>query len=125
MTGKDLRPYLSHLDVSYAAVARKLGMDPQGLDKIFKTKDIKSGLLERLAKVYNVPVSYFYEGIIDNPGIRIQAEGSSAASINGNATVHIDKALASEKIRYLEAIIIEKDERIKELKECLEILKNR
>ena len=125
MTGEDLKPYLNHLDVSYAAVARKLGMEPQGLDNIFKTKDIKSGLLERLAKAYNIPVSYFYEGVVDNPRINIHAEGSSAASVNGNATVKIENELATERIRYLEAIILEKDERIKELKECMEILKKR
>lgn len=125
MTGEDLKPYLNHLDVSYAAVARKLGMKNQSLDNIFNTKDIKTGLIERLSKLYKVPVSYFYSATLDNPGIKIQAEGSSAASLHGNATVNIDSSLYAEKIRYLEAIIIEKDERIKELKQCLEILKER
>lgn len=125
MTGADLKSYVVHLDATLAAVARKLGMEPQGLDGIFKTKDIKTGFLERLSKAYNIPVSYFYgEGNV-NPDIKVVADGSSAASVNGNATVYADNALATERIRYLEAIIIEKDERIKELKECLEILKNK
>lgn len=125
MSGEELRPYLTHLDKSYANVAGKIGMKPQNLDKMLKNKDIKTGILEKLSKAYNVPVSYFYEGVVDNPRINVYAEGSSAASIHGNATVKIDNELAAERVRYLEAIIIEKDERIKELKECLEILKNR
>ena len=125
MTGADLKSYVLHLDVSLAEVARKLGMEPQGLGGIFKTKDIKTGFLERLSKVYNIPISYFYGEGNANPDIKVVADGSSAASVNGNATVYADNALATERIRYLEAIIIEKDERIKELKECLEILKNK
>lgn len=125
MSGEELRPFLTHLDSTLASVAKKLDMPRQNLDKMLNTKDIKSGLLEKLSKIYNVPVSYFYEGVVDNPRINVYAEGSSAASVNGNATVKIENELASERIRYLEAIIIEKDERIKELKECMEILKNR
>lgn len=125
MTGADLKSHLLHLDVSFTAVADKLGMKTQRLNGIFNTKDIKTGFLERLSKAYNIPVSYFYgEGNL-NPDIKVVADGSSAASVNGNATVYADNALATERIRYLEAIIIEKDERIKELKEYLEILKNK
>lgn len=125
MSGEELRPFLTHLDNTLASVAKKLDMPRQNLDKMLNTKDIKSGLLEKLSKIYNIPVSYFYDGVVDNPRINVRAEGSSAASVNGNATVKIENELATERIRYLEAIIIEKDERIKELKECLEILKNR
>ena len=125
MSGEELRPFLTHLDSTLASVAKKLDMPRQNLDKMLNTKDIKSGLLEKLSKIYNIPVSYFYDGVVDNPKINVRAEGSSAASVNGNATVKIENELAAERIRYLEAIIIEKDERIKELKECMEILKNR
>lgn len=125
MTGEELRPFLTHLDKTLASVAHKLNMPRQNLDKMLNAKDIKTGLLERLSKIYNIPVSYFYDGVVDNPKINVHAEGTSAASVNGNATVKVDNELAAERIRYLEAIIIEKDERIKELKECLEILKNR
>lgn len=125
MSGEELRPFLMHLDETYANVARRIGVEPANFDKVLKTKDIKSGLLEKLSKAYKVPVSYFYEGVVDNPRIHVHAEGSSAASVNGNATVKVDNALTTERIHYLEAIILEKDERIKELKECLEILKNR
>ena len=125
MTGLDLKSYLAHLDVSFAETARKLGMQSQGLDGVFKTKDIKTGLLERLSKIYKVPISYFYGEGSENPDIKVIADGTSAASVNGNATVYADNALATERIHYLEAIIVEKDARIKELKECLEIIKNR
>ena len=125
MTGEELRPFLTHLDSTLASVAKKLDMPRQNLDKMLKTKNIKSGLLEKLSKIYDVPVSYFYGGNVEDERINVKAEGTSAASVHGNATVKIDNALASERIHYLEAIIIEKDERIKELKECIEILKPR
>lgn len=125
MTGLDLKSYLAHLDASFAETARKIGMQPQSLAGVFKTKDIKTGLLEKLSKVYNIPISYFYGEGSENPDIKVIADGTSAASVKGNATVYADSALTTERIRYLEAIIVEKDARIQELKDCLEILKNR
>lgn len=138
MSGEELRPFLNHLDVSYASVARKLGLSGQGLNNLLRTQDIKTGVLEKLSKAYDIPVSFFYEGETEKAGIRVQAIGSSAASVNGNATVKVDSELAKEKIRYLEAIIIEKNERLREqnerlkeqneriheLKECLELVKS-
>lgn len=123
MSGEELKPFLLHLDESLANVARNLGVSPTNFSKTLKTKDIKSGLLEQLSKIYNVPVSYFYENVVDNP--KINVDGNSIAAINGIASVTLHDTLAPEKIKYLEAIIVEKDARIQELKECLEILKNR
>lgn len=65
MTGEELRLHLSPLDESLANVARKLDMTPQNLDGILKTKDIKTGLIEKLSIVYNIPVSYFFDEKIE------------------------------------------------------------
>lgn len=59
MTGEDLKTCLLSLDETLASVARKLDMTPQNLDGILKTKDIKTGLIEKLCKVYNVSSSFF------------------------------------------------------------------
>lgn len=121
MTGQELRAYLLHLDESYSSVAHKLGISPQSLDGTLKTKDIKTGLLERLSEIYNVPVSYFYDEELVK--VEVKADRNSAATVNGNASVVVDDSLMAEKIKSLEAILREKDARIDELKECLEILK--
>ena len=62
MEGKDLKPLLTALDESLSNVARKLGMTPQGLDNLLRTKDIKTGIIEKLSMIYNKPISYFLEG---------------------------------------------------------------
>lgn len=123
MTGKALRPFLTHLDISLKQVADKLGISAQGLDNILKTKDVKSGLLERLARIYNVPITYFYDDKVENPRIELIANGHSAASYNGNATVAEGDAVLQERVKLMETIIAEKDARINDLKDLVEALK--
>lgn len=97
MTGETLKSTLSSIDESLANVARKLDMSPQNLDGILRTKDIKTGLIERLATLYHKPISFFFGE--DKPTVEVRASNGSAASLSGNATVSADSA----KIATLEA----------------------
>ena len=65
MTGESLRPILLAIDESLAKVARRLSMTPQNLDGILKTKDIKTGLIEKLSREYSKPVSYFFQESVE------------------------------------------------------------
>lgn len=118
MSGEELRPFLLHLDESLAKTAKKLGIPAQNLSKVLKTKDIKTGLIERLAKIYNMPVGYFFN---EEPA-RIEVKHNSAASLLGDASINVGDP--TTRFRYLEALIEEKEERIKELKEHIELLKS-
>lgn len=65
MTGEELRPYISALDTSFSNTARKLGMLPQTLNQALNVKDVKTGIIERLAEIYDKPVSWFFDEVAD------------------------------------------------------------
>ena len=62
MTGEDLKMKLRTTGHSITELAGKLGMSQQNLSQALNAKDIKTGLLEDLAKVLDVPITFFYEG---------------------------------------------------------------
>ena len=78
MTGEELKISLLSLDETLANVARKLDMTPQNLDGILKTKDIKTGLIERLCKVYHVSSTFFFNE--SREGVNITAVDHSQAA---------------------------------------------
>lgn len=123
MDGKTLKPYISALDISFAETARKLGMTPQGLDNMLKTKDVKTGLIEKLSIVYKKPISYFFDEKEMAPTI-VEAVDHSIAANNSDITIGDYHSLKKEN-SMLEKLIDEKDERIKELKERIEELKSK
>lgn len=122
MTGEELKKRLSAIDETLANIARKLDMTPQNLDGILKTKDIKTGFIEKLCIAYNKPISYFFDEPTDKPvmaGDHNQYnEHHAHDNYNGNAD-----AVLSERVKSLEALVDEKNERISELKERIEELK--
>ncbi|MCH5234739.1 MAG: helix-turn-helix domain-containing protein [Muribaculaceae bacterium] len=124
MDGKTLLPFIEALDVSQAEVAKKLGMSPQGLNNMLtQTKDIKTGFIEKLAKIYNKPISYFFDENETTPTI-VEAVDHSIAANNSDISLGDYHSLKKEN-SMLEKLIDEKDERIKELKERIEELKSK
>lgn len=120
MTGAELKDILTSLDESLANVARRLDVTPQNLDSLLKTKDVKTGLIERLAIVYHKPISFFF----DEQPLIVHTEGDySPASDSGDISVIVGDAVLAERVKLLQQLIEEKDERIVELKERIEELK--
>lgn len=112
MTGSELKDILTSLDESLANVARRLDVTPQNLDSTLKTKDVKTGLIERLAKLYNKPVSFFF----DEQNSSIHTEGDySPASDSGDVSVIVGDAVLAERVKYLETILEEKERLIQVL----------
>lgn len=115
MSGAELKDILTALDESFASVARKLEMTPQNLDSILKTKDVKTGLIERLSKIYNKPISYFFNEERDSS---VHTEGDySPASRDGNVSVVVGDSVLAERVKSLEALLAEKERLIKVLME--------
>lgn len=105
MTGEELKTCLLAIDESLANVARKLEMSPQNLDKMLKTKDIKTGLIEKLCEKYKKPITFFIDGYKTNgdnyqtkepnpSANRVFAVGSSDDEVSMIPVLPID-ALAS------------------------------
>lgn len=60
MTGLELKEKLASQSVSSSTIAKKLGITPQALDSTFKSKDVRSNTLERIAAVLGVDMGFFY-----------------------------------------------------------------
>ncbi len=60
MKGMDLKDLLKKEGIVLSQLAEDLGMSQQNLSAAFTRDDIKSGLLEKMAKVLNKPIGFFY-----------------------------------------------------------------
>lgn len=60
MTGEELKTKLNALHVSQSELARKLGISQQTFNQMLKVADVKTGLIEKIAKTMGVNLSFFY-----------------------------------------------------------------
>lgn len=98
-----IKGLLAEKKITQQEFANKIGISKPTLTNIFAGRSkIDVDMIEVIAEVLSVPVSYFFEGG-DVPGKRKEDTNNDA----------------------LERLIKEKDERIKELKEMIEILRNK
>lgn len=79
MTGEELRLILKEADINLADLAGKLNKSPQSLNQALNAADIKSGLIEQISDVINVPVSSLYArdgkaAIAQNPPMNAEVE---------------------------------------------------
>lgn len=77
MKGDVLKKKLEELGYTKIYIAEQLGVPAQNIQTWFKAEDVKSGTLERLAAILNVPIAYFYGEAYGNV---------SQVSGNNNAT---------------------------------------
>lgn len=96
MKGIDLKEKLNATHISLAEIARRLGISPQSLNSVFNSEDVKSGVLERLSEVLEVPIAYFY-------GDSYTVQG------NNNALATGDHSTASSSDDRLLALLMSKD----------------
>jgi predicted PilT family ATPase len=101
-------------------LAESVGMTEQNLHRCVRENKIQAQDLEKISTQLKVSIIEFFDEKISS----IHTEGDySPASEKGNITQTFGDAILQEKVKYLEAIIQEKDERIKELKERIADLK--
>lgn len=60
MKGADLKDLLKKEGVILSQLAEDLGMSQQNLSAAFTRDDVKSGLLEKIARILNKPIGFFY-----------------------------------------------------------------
>jgi transcriptional regulator with XRE-family HTH domain len=96
MTGEILKQKLESLGYTKAFIADRLGVPPQNIQTWFKAEDVKSGTLERLSEVLEVPIAYFY-------GDSYTVQG------NNNALATGDNSTASSSDDRLLALLMSKD----------------
>ena len=62
MDGKFLKRKILECGKTQKEVAELLGISPQAMTSILNASDVRSGTIERLCKVLDLPISFFYEG---------------------------------------------------------------
>lgn len=82
MKGTDLKDKLTAKGFTMTYVAEKLNTVPQNINSWFKADDVRSGTIEKLAKVLDLPICYFYGESCGN----IQTvSGNNNTSVAGNS----------------------------------------
>lgn len=119
MTGQELRSKLVLANVQVTELARIIGTSHQSLSQALTSKDVKTGLVEKLASALNLPLSYFYG---EEGDVRAVANGHKAiAAINSTISPQSEKAVLEEKIRGMEKLLTEKERTIKAYEQLLSI----
>ena len=111
MTGEALKEFLIKKKVSQSEVARQLKISQQSFNQMLSSADVKTSLLERIAKVLNVTISSIY-GEKSSDAV---ANGDGCVAVNGNNTVaqpittNAGDAILQHKVASLEALLAEKE----------------
>ena len=112
MDGEILRKKIKDTGVPIAEIARKIGQSRPNLSQALSTKDVKTGLVEKLSSALNLPLSYFY----GDSGTNVIASGEkSLAALNSTITGDSPQGeeILRERIRALESQLYEKERLIK------------
>ena len=103
-------------------LAERAGISEQQIHLMVRTNSTKITTLEKIASILEVPVTVFFDE--GRGGVTVKATDHSQAA-GRDLHVATDDALMAERVKHLEAMLKEKDERISELKERIEDLKNK
>lgn len=105
MSGKELKEILREEGINLAELAKKLGFDnDQRLHSALKAEDVKSGLLEAIAKATNKSVGFFYKDVSN----AVASDNSVAVSGTGNSVNSISErfiALLEKKDEQMDRLI--------------------
>lgn len=110
MSGEELKIILMKHGVKIVDLANLLNYSQQNTTRLLKVTDVKSGTLERISELTNIPILEFYGGA---PVASIQ--GDHNTQIAGNRSCNIgcpsesDVAVLKERIAHLEALVAEKE----------------
>lgn len=109
------------------AFATTIGIPPSSMSNYFgkeRRSKVSVNMLEKIVKKLDVDAKWLLTG--ESISGKVHTEGNySPASDSGDVSVIVGDAVLAERVRLLEQIIKEKDERIFELKERIEELKSK
>lgn len=109
--------------ITKASICRLTGLTRTTLDAILSGNDFKVSNLEKICQALNKPVSYFFD---ETSKIDIHTEGDlSPAFTAGDVSYVVGDAVLAERIKHLEAHIVEKDKLIDEKNARIDDLKER
>ena len=111
MDGKTLKNKVKNLDISFAQLARLMEVAPQTLSNIFTAKDVRSGTIERIAEVLNIPPTFFYSSTPTGTAIAsgTQAVAAVNSRVSTSAELYKEVELLKQKVEDQKQIIYEKE----------------
>ncbi|MBD5342771.1 MAG: helix-turn-helix transcriptional regulator [Bacteroides sp.] len=108
-------------------LAKQLGMTPQAIHLMVRENSTKTDTLERIARMFEVPISIFFDETMDGGKIQNAGTENHQSSRDNNTGInmaeHDELIKLREEVKYLKKILSDKDERIADLKERIEELK--
>ncbi|MBD5294357.1 MAG: helix-turn-helix transcriptional regulator [Bacteroides sp.] len=108
-------------------LAKQLGMTPQAIHLMVRENSTKTDTLERIARMFEVPISIFFDETMDGGKIQNAGTENNQSSRDNNTGInmaeHDELIKLREEVKYLKKILSDKDERIADLKERIEELK--
>ena len=112
--------------ISIRELADRVGVKENQIHVMCRTNSTKIDTLEKIAQVLDVSISAFFE---DAPNLKNYIEGDNnqlnEQGAHGNINGGDADGVLLERIKSLEALVKEKDERINDLKERIEELKTK
>ena len=124
MTGQELKDILYQNKISQSEIARKLGLSHQSFNQMLSAADVKTSLLERIAKALDVKMSFFYP--MDGNNAVASGNGSVAVTGNnndvGNVSIGSNADVLQERVKYLEQQIEDKERLLDEKERLIKIL---
>ena len=82
MKGTTLKEQLKNTRYSLSEIAGMMGISPQSLNSIFNSEDVKSGVLEKLSCVLDLPIAYFYGDTFNISGSNNATGNNSTNTVN-------------------------------------------
>lgn len=121
MTGEALKARLLKIEPTLSEVARKLKVSKQSLSQSLAVADIKTGLIERFAVIYDRPISYFFgESIkVDDHSSR---DNSKSEHYEHSVIHKTQDSQLLERIKLLEEQLKSKDELLNCKEEAINLL---
>ena len=85
MTGKELKKRLKMTGKTLVEISQLLGMSSQALNQILNAQDVKSGTIETLSDVLQIPIYYLY----GTPSVDVSTtSGNGNITLNGNGNTN-------------------------------------
>lgn len=115
MRGEKLKKKLLELKVNQKQLAGLLNVTPQSVNSILTATDVRSGTIEKIAKVLDVPILYFYGE--EGGNVAVASGNVSGASNSGDVTINAsgEIPIMKERIAHLESLVSEKERLIQVL----------
>ncbi len=117
-----------HFDGNKAAFAKSIGLPPTGLSNYLGRQRRSKPSVDMIAKIIvtlDVDARWLITGE-ETTKEKVHTEGDySPASDSGDVSVVIGDAVLAERVKSLESLVAEKNERISELKERIQELKSK